>query len=374
MVDRRAFLQLTGFAALGGVARSAFARDELIVQGASPQELATPLSWFDREITPTPVFFVRSHFGPPAFDAGRTLTIDGMVKQTLTLSRDDLRHFPEVTVTAFLQCAGSGRAFMSPRVPGVQWDHGAMGQATWTGVRLADVLAKAGVAPEAAHLRVMGADTSPKPSVPAFIRSIPLSRALDPTTLIAYRMNGEPLTLAHGAPLRLVVPGWAGDHWVKWLTSLRLQRDEAVGFYMQTAYRVPTTPVEPGSSVAPEAMRPGTTVPVKSVIAKPADGAHTAPGKQDVVGVALSGDAAIRSVEVSIDGGQTWQAATLEGEPGAGRWQVFRFSFAREAPGTVTVMCRATDASGNVQPQAARWNPSGYFWNAWHTVSWQVAG
>ena len=191
----------------------------------APHDLGTPLDVLDRLITPSPLLFVRSHFGPPALDPARRVRISGLVRRPLELDVRALRQFPEVTLTAVLQCAGNGRALQSPRVPGVQWIHGAVGQATWTGVRLKDVLDSAGVLPGAAHVRLVGADYPPKPSAPAFIRSIPLARALDPGTLLAYRMNGEPLTLAHGAPLRLIVPGWAGDHWIKWLTDLRVQRE-----------------------------------------------------------------------------------------------------------------------------------------------------
>src|SRR5439155_3708089 len=134
---------------------------------------------------------------------------------------------------AVLQCAGNGRSLHQPRVPGVQWVHGAMGQASWTGVRLADLLGRAGVAAGAAHVQLEGADLPPKPMTPRFVRSIPLARALDPGTLVVSHMNGAPLSLGHGAPFRLVVPGWAGDHWVKWLTSIRVQTGEAEGFYMQ---------------------------------------------------------------------------------------------------------------------------------------------
>src|SRR5260370_1332734 len=131
------------------------------------------------------------------------------------LGAAELSRFKEVSLTAVLQCAGNGRSLMAPRVPGVQWVHGAMGQATWTGVRLADLLDQAGVASDAAHVRIQGADLPPKPTVPAFIRGLPVARAVDPTTQVAYRMNGEPLTLAHGAPFRLVVAGVAGHQRVK---------------------------------------------------------------------------------------------------------------------------------------------------------------
>jgi DMSO/TMAO reductase YedYZ molybdopterin-dependent catalytic subunit len=381
MIGRRAWLLATGTASLlrPSLARAddagadAGASDDFLLrQGGSPQNLATPLAYFDRLITPTSVFFVRSHFGPPALDRTRKTTFDGLVKTPLVLGIDELRaSFPEVTVTALLQCAGNARALHRPRVPGVQWGHGAMGQATFTGVRLRDVLTKMGLTKEAQHLRIVGADAPPKPTVPAFIRSLPLERAMDPTTILAYRMNGEELTLAHGAPLRLVVPGWAGDHWVKWLVGVRAQKEEMDGFYMKTAYRMPSEPVEPGAAVPPEKMRPATTFPVKSVIARPGEGKRPV-GPQEVVGLAFSGLAPIASVEVSLDEGKTFAPAKLEGEPGVGRAQVFRFRFDKKEPGRVRAIVRAKDRKGNEQPESPSWNPSGYFWNGWHSIAWEV--
>jgi DMSO/TMAO reductase YedYZ molybdopterin-dependent catalytic subunit len=371
-MNRRELLQITGAAAVLAFARRALGDDTLIVRNSAPQDLETPLDLLDRVITPSDALFVRSHFGPPALDPARTISIEGMVDKPLTLGVDDLRAFREVSVTAVLECSGNGRSLMVPHVPGGQWGHGAMGQATWTGARLADVLAKAGVGAQAAHVQVSGADRPPKPTVPAFVRSIPLARALDPSTLIAYRMNGEPLPHAHGAPFRLVVPGWAGDHWMKWLTHVRVQAEEAQGFYMQTGYRYPTEPIAPGAAVPPEKMKPVTFLPVQSVIARPADGAKLAAGKQEVAGVAFAGDAAIRKVEVSLDGGATWAAAKLEGDSAPGRWQVFRYAFTAAA-GTRTAIARATDANGKTQPEVPQWNPGGYLWNAWHRVTWVTA-
>jgi DMSO/TMAO reductase YedYZ molybdopterin-dependent catalytic subunit len=365
-------LQATGVAAL--LRSNLAAADELSLlrMGGAPQNLATPLAYFDRLITPTPVFFVRSHFGAPALDRTRKTIVDGLVTTPLTLSVDELRSsFPEVTVTAVLQCAGNGRSLQKPIVPGVQWGHGAMGQATFTGVRLKDVLTKAGLSKDALHVRMVGADAPPKPTVPPFVRSLPIERALDPTTLLAYRMNGEDLTPAHGAPLRLVVPGWAGDHWVKWLVSIRPQKDEADGFFMKTAYRMPIDAIEPGAAVPPEKMRPASTFPVKSIIARP--GTDKRPlGPQEVIGLAFSGVAPIASVEVSIDGGKTFSPAKLEGEPGIGRAQVFRYRFDQKTPGRVKAIVRAKDKKGNEQPESPAWNPSGYFWNGWHSAEWEV--
>ena len=376
MIDRRAFLRASPlFLASGRAFAAAPLASEpphtFLQNGAAPQNLATPLGYFDRLLTPTEAFFVRSHFGPPSLDANRKLTIEGLVKGPLAFTAEELRtRFKAATVTAVLQCAGNGRSFFVPRVPGVQWGNGAMGQATFTGVRLRDLLQAAGPSKEGTFVHLAGADAPPKPSVPAFIRSIPLVRAMDPSTLVAWAMNDEPLTLAHGAPLRLVVPGWAGDHWVKWLTHVKLHHEEAEGFYMQTAYKFPKQPVSPGSAVKPEDMRSVTTFPVKSVIARPSEGGKVNAGPVELAGCAFSGEAPIAKVEVSIDSGATWQLARLEGASETGRWQVWKRTIEAKV-GHTTAMVRATDRKGNAQPEQPAWNPSGYFFNAWHTVSWE---
>jgi len=380
MMRRRDFLEAGGLALLGGLTCGPAWVDaladspprSLLVHSLRPENLATPVEWFDRLVTPTDMFFVRCHFGGPAIDLGRRLRVDGLVRRPIEIGISDLEELSQVTLTAVLQCAGNGRALQEPRVPGVQWVHGAMGQATWTGVRLRDLLERAGgVTAGAAHIGLQGADLPPKPTVPAFHRSIPIERAMDPTTLVALRMNGESLPHAHGGPFRLVVPGWAGNHWVKWLSSVCVKNEEAAGFYMQTAYRLPRTPVAPGATVPPEDTVPVTTFPVKSVIARPTVGSRHPRGRQEVVGVAVSGEAPIAKVEVSMDGGATWREAKLEGEPGVGRWQVFRLRFDAR-PGRIQAVARATDARGNAQPDHAAWNPGGYFWNAWHFVEWEV--
>jgi hypothetical protein len=287
------------------------------------------------------------------------------------LTARELDAMPQTSVTAVLQCAGNGRSLHAPRVPGLQWVHGGMGQAEWRGVKLSALLEKAGVPADAQHVKTLGADLPPKPSVPTYARSIPLAKALEAGVIVATHMNGQPLPAAHGGPFRLVVPGWSGNHWMKWLRLLQPQANEADGFYQQTGYRMPKSPVAPGTAVKPADTAPATIIPIKSVIARPGDGGALKPGKAEVVGVAFSGAAGIAKVEVSTDGGKSWQAAKLEGDAGAGRWQVFRLPFDAK-PGALTAVARATDLAGNAQPEKAVWNPSGYFWNGWHSVSAQV--
>ncbi len=368
--SRRQFLLAAGAGLLGVGGRASGA--SLLELGAAPQQLETPLDAFDRLVIPNDLFFVRSHFGPPARRADRAFEIKGLVRENLRATPDDLRAMPSTSVTAVLMCAGASRSFYEPRVPGVQWGHGAMGQAEWRGVRLADLLATAGVREEAKHVALRGADGPPMPTTPPFHRSIPIARALDPATLVAYEMNGAPIPLSHGGPLRLVVPGWAADNWTKWLVEIELQKEEEPGFYMQTAYRMPNTPVKPGEAAPPGGTHPVHELPVKSVISRPIDGARVARGRSEVVGVAFSGQAEIDRVDVSTDDGRTWTPARLEGEAGLGRWQVFRASVDLKQEGAATVLARALDKSGSVQPRRPTWNPSGYFWNGWHRVSVEV--
>lgn len=345
---------------------------QLEVLGDRPAQLQTPVEYFDRLLTPNDVFFVRSHHGLPKLDLSRKLEITGLVESPLALSLEQLQKLPQTTLTAVLQCAGNGRALFSPTVAGVQWTHGAMGQAEWTGVRLAELLARAKPKAEAKHVWLVGADLAPRPATPAFHRDLPLARALAEDTLVAWQMNGEPLALSHGAPFRLVVPGWAGSYWLKWLTRLELAATEHPGFFVAKGYRTSNAPVAPGAAVPPEQLVPVAAMPVKSVIARPLEGSVLPPGKQDVVGVAFSGLAAIKQVEVSLDE-KTWVKAKLEGKPGLGRWQVFRATVEVKAGTAPRVVSRATDLAGNVQPRELAWNPSGYNYNAWHAVQWKVS-
>jgi DMSO/TMAO reductase YedYZ molybdopterin-dependent catalytic subunit len=195
---------------------------------------------------------------------------------------------------------------------------------------------------------------------------------MDKTTIVATHMNGEPLPAAHGGPFRLVVPGWSGNHWMKWLKVLQPQPQEQEGFYQKTGYRMPNAPIQPGAAVKPADTGPATTFPIKSVIARPANQAMLKPGRQEIVGVAFSGVAEVGRVDVSIDGGREWKVARLEGPAGVGRWQVFRLAFDAK-PGTFVAVVRAADKNGVLQPAQAAWNPSGYFWNGWHTIAVRVA-
>ncbi|HLZ34774.1 MAG TPA: sulfite oxidase [Nitrospira sp.] len=345
----------------------------LTVRVARPFDAETPVREFASFLTANHRFFVRSHFGPPAAEAvsegNWKLRVGGLVEQSHEFTLKDLRQMEAVTLTAVVQCSGNGRAFHSPKVPGVQWERGAVGNAQWTGVRLRDVLAKAGVHPGARHVQFRGADRPVVGSVPLFVRSIPLGKAMHPDTTLAYEMNGRPLPLLHGAPLRVITPGWMADSCLKWLTDITVQAEEAKGYYMQTAYRVPTKPVEPGASVNGRTMIPVEAMVVKSLIAAPGEGGTVKVGPVTIQGVAWGGEVRVAKVEVSMDEGKTWEPARLIGEAEPYAWRQWQFSWKARAAGTFTILCRATDENGETQPATTPWNPSGFLWNGWDRVS-----
>ncbi len=254
----------------GGLSgQQALPKERLIARSTRPQDLETPASLLDSWITPNDLFYVRSHFYTPSIDeTAWTLVIDGEVEKPQTLTLADVRRVPSATVVATLECAGNGRAFFDPPVAGVQWEKGAVGNARWTGVRLRDLLRSAGLKPAAQHLWLDGADTGVG-RAPDFVRNLPLEKALDPDTLLAYEMNGQMLPVPHGFPLRAIVPGWEGAYSVKWLTHIRVSDREHEGAFVQGGYRYPRRPVAPGATVAAAEMEPLKGMVVKSIISSP---------------------------------------------------------------------------------------------------------
>ncbi len=351
--------------------------DRLIVRVARPLDAETPVQEFVSYLTPNSRFFVRSHFGPPSqeqlSEENWQLRVTGLVDRPLTLTLRDLKQFETVTITAVVQCSGNGRALYRPKTPGVQWERGAVGNARWTGVRLRDVLAKAGLQTNGLHVQFQGADRPVAATVPLFVRSIPIEKALHPDTILAYEMNGRPLPLLHGAPLRVVTPEWLADSCIKWLTDITVQQDEAQGYYMQTAYRYPTRPVAPGEVIAASDLKPVEAMVVKSLIAQPREGATLKPGPVTIQGVAWTGEGRIVRVEVSLDEGRAWEPARLIGEAQPYAWRQWQYIW-QASSGTKTILCRATDDRGQIQPKASPWNPSGFLWNGWDCVIVTVGG
>jgi DMSO/TMAO reductase YedYZ molybdopterin-dependent catalytic subunit len=329
----------------------------------------------DSWITPIEHFYVRSHLPvPPTLDASAwTLQVDGEVNTPVTLSIEELRKLPAVTVTSTLECAGNGRAFFDPPVAGIQWGKGAVGTARWTGVRMADVLKRASVKATGRFVAMNGADR-PLGTMPDFVRQLPIDKALHPDTVIALEMNGQPLPPLHGFPLRAVIPGWEGAYSIKWLTNLTVLDRESDSFWVATAYRYPTRRVAPGATVDAKDMAPLTGLAVKSLITKPLDGATIAPGAVDVAGFAWAGETDIARVDVSTDDGATWQPARLVGERARYTWRRFEFTFTASKPQSYLIHARAADAGGRVQPMSPPWNPSGYLWNAPDSVRIEIKG
>ncbi len=368
---RRSFLFLTAGGML--LAEDKEKRD-MIVVSKRPEDLEMPLSGFSDYITPIEHFFVRTHVYVPTVDLNQwRLTIGGEVANPLTLTMDDLKKMPSTELIAVVECAGNGRTFYDPTVAGAQWAYGSVGNARWRGVRLADVLKKAGIKPSGVEVLFDGADV-PIGKMQDFRRTITAKKALDPNTLLAYEMNGETLPVKHGFPLRLIAPGWASDSWCKWLTTLTVLDKEFDGFWMKNAYRRPDHPVAPGTALTPEEMVPVTSLKVKSVIAAPLSGAVVPPGQPVTFkGVAWGGDTGpISMVDISVDGGRTWRQAELGREKSQFGWRQWQFTWTPPRESYYNVMARAKDIAGNIQPAVEEWNPSGYSWNVVQAIGINV--
>jgi sulfite oxidase len=238
----------------------------MILHNDRPEDLETPLPYFNEWLTPNDVFFVRQHLPRPVIqEADFRLSVRGRVSREIQLSVTDLRKLPQYTVAAVLECTGNGRGFFRPRVPGIQWGRGAIGNAEWSGPRLSEVLKLAGADVQAAYVTSNGADIGVA-KTPDFIRSLGMRKALDQSTLLAPRMNGEVLSPLHGFPFRLIVPGWDGTSWVKWVNSLSVDNEPDRGFFMNPAYRFPKHAVAPGTPVNPADLEVIEAMPVKSYI------------------------------------------------------------------------------------------------------------
>jgi sulfite oxidase len=341
-------------------------KDKLIVRSPRPINLETPLKELAAPITPNDVFFVRSNYDGAEIDPAQyTLKVDGDVDSPVTLRLDDLRRLDQVTQVITLECAGNGRGFYSPRAAGIQWETGAVGTAAWKGVRLADVLRLAKPRPTASHVVPNGNDAPPTPQAPDFIRSHPLWKAMEPHTMIALEMNGQPLPHLHGGPARLIVPGWIGSASIKWLTQLTLADQEWNGPFMQRSYRSPRGE-DPKDSYSLQSLE------CKSLIMSPTDRSQVPAGSQTVSGYAWAGEGVVTGVDVSTDGGKAWTPAALAGPAHRYGWRRWEYVWAAPS-GAHTIMARATDSLGRVQPAARARDPQGYRWNVIHAVRVDVA-
>ncbi len=343
----------------------------LIKLSYRPPNYETPLEYFNQPVTPNDAFYVRYHNSViPEVDAATwNLSVGGdgakaAAQYTLTSLQSSFEH---VELFAVNQCSGNRRGLSDPRVQGIQWGYGAMGNARWKGVRLRDVLEKSGSRKEALEVAFNGADAGVVEKTPDFIKSIPIWRALDENTLLAWEMNGEPLPHWNGFPLRLVVPGWTGTYWIKHLTSIELRTEPLDGFWMNPAYRIPKgrfALVDRFISQETEANTPITEMVVNSLITNLAGGEAVAAGQPlDVKGLAWDGGYGIASVEVSTDAGQSWRPATLGEDLGRFSFRPWSYRFAPPA-GTHSLMVKATNGLGASQPSIPIFNAAGYHHNA----------
>ncbi len=387
-ITRRDLLKAAGVAgamtAAGAVPSSLFGGQErlvrfpektdLILLTSRPPNLETPLHHFKELVTPNNAVFVRWHLSniPTTVDlAAWRIKVGGHTERELALSMEDLRSFEKIGYTAVIQCSGNGRSFFSPVIPGAQWRHGAMGNVTWAGARLKDILAKAGIKAGAVEVAFDGLDSGTFPKVPDFVKSLAVDKAIEDDIMVAYEMNGEPLTMLNGFPARLIVPGWFAPYWVKSLTDVIVLPKKFEGFWMDPAYRIPDT----DCACVPPGEKPKKTVPIarmntRSLVIEPAEGSVMAVAKPaEIMGIAFSGGYSIKDVVVSVDGGKKWGQARLGKDLGRYSWIQWYFPWKPEKPGTYTIMARATNSIGESQPFEILWNPAGYRLNKVETVS-----
>ena len=349
-------------------------KGSMILQRTRPPLLETPMDVFDRGVfTPNDQFYVRWHWAviPSSVDVNVfRLSVRGHVNQALSLSIDELLRLPRVELTAVNQCSGNSRGFFLPRVPGAQWAHGAMGNAKWTGVRLKDVLDRAGVKPGAVQVRFNGLDEPVVSDGPDFKKSLEIDHARDGEVIIAYAMNGVQLPLLNGFPLRLIVPGWYSTYWVKMLSDIEVLDKPDDNYWMAVAYTIPDTPhanIMPGQ--AGVKFVPINRMPPRSFFTNVADGKSFAVGSKAFArGIAFGGDAGVAKVEFSPDSGKSWLPARLGDDYGKYSFRRWRADFTLAEKGDHSLMVRCTNLNGDVQPDVTNWNYGGFMRNVIETV------
>ena len=345
-----------------------------------PPNYETPIEYFRTAITPNDAFFVRYHLPViPEVDAKTWKVVvggegaNGQAEITLA----ELKRMPAFEVVAVNLCSGNRRGLFQPHVAGVEWGYGAMGCARWKGARLKDLLDKVGIKKEAIEVVFNGADGPIVEKTPDFIKSIPVWKAIEETTLVAYEMNGQPLPHFNGFPARIVVPGWTGTYWMKHVTSITAVTKPESGFWMNPAYRIPLGKfplVARFTTQDTEVNTPITEMVVNSLITSHAQGASINVGAPVTVGgIAWDAGYGLRVVEKSTDGGKTWASATLGEDLGRFAFRSFTFSFTPKARGKQTVMARATNKIGQTQTTELIHNPAGYHHNVIHSLTFNVA-
>jgi DMSO/TMAO reductase YedYZ molybdopterin-dependent catalytic subunit len=350
----------------------------LVLQRSRPPLLETPFEVFDQGIfTPNDRFYVRWHLAniPSVIDPGTfRLDVRGHVKRSISFTLDDLvRKFKPVEIAAVNQCSGNSRGFFAPRVAGGQWANGAMGNALWRGVSLKALLDRAGVKAGALQVRFNGLDTGILPQTPDFMKSLDLDHSLDGEVMVAYAMNGKPLPLLNGYPLRLVVPGWYATYWIKMLNDIEVLDKPDDGFWMTRAYLIPDTPladIVPGQQGVK--LIPINRMVPRSFFTNVKDQAQIKLGEATTVrGIAFGGDRGLAKVLFSADGGSHWQEARLGPDHGKYSFRQWTVDLRPSSMGPQTLMVKALNTAGTSQPERANWNGSGFMRNVVESVSVQ---
>lgn len=331
-----------------------------------PPNLETPLHFFRYDLTPNEAFFVRWHLaGIPAEVDTQSfrLEIGGFVQHPLSLSLQDLRtKFPQRKMVAACVCSGNARSLFKPRVAGAQWVNGGMGNAEWTGVALSDILKYAGAKQGSCTISFNGLDKPPMDVTPDFVKSLNYDHANDGEVMIAYEMNGRPLPLLNGFPLKLVVPGWYATYWVGMLNEIKVHSDTFHGYWMDKAYLVPrgkTNGDEQPDKLAKD-MEPISRIAIRSFFVSPVPGTEIETGKpQTIEGLAFDDGTGINTVELSSDSGQHWQPASLQPSLGKYSWRRWTYDFTPASNGSHKLWVRAGNTAGQTQPWQ-QWNRSGY--------------
>jgi DMSO/TMAO reductase YedYZ molybdopterin-dependent catalytic subunit len=331
-------------------------KQKMRILSEKPLNAETPLERLRSWITANSVFFSRNQGEIPAEPVSLDtweLLVEGNVKQALRLTFGELLGMAKATAGNTLECSGNSRSLLQEAARGNPWTVGGVGNAVWGGVWLKDVLEKAGLTENAGHVAFEGFENPLGSAGIKFIRSIPVEKAMA-STMLAYEMNGEPLPLKHGFPLRGLALGWTGANCVKWLHRITVLEQPYQGFYMDKVYRVFEKDREPETGSVVTAMK------LKSIITRPADGETLSPGTVIVLGAAWGGESRVDRVDVSTDAGKTWQACELVGPSEPFSWRQFQFRWEVKEKGSYLLMTRATDTDGKQQPMAAVWNVLGY--------------
>jgi sulfite dehydrogenase len=338
-----------------------------------PPCLETPWEYFKHDLTPNEAFYVRWHLQTlPTIDVNTwKLKLGGHINKPLELSLADLRKMPSSSIVAVNQCSGNSRGLFQPQIPGAQWGNGAMSNAKWTGVKLADVLKLAGVKEGAVEVTLKGLDKGGPETVPDYVKSIPLAEAMRADVLLAYDMNGAEMPPLNGYPLRLVVPGWFATYWVKAIGEINVVNKPFDGYWMQKAYRIPKGDlVDKPGNLAKETI-PIHKMLVRSFFVLPSNASSVPSGKPtSLEGIAFDGGSGIKAVEVSDDGGKTWKAATLGDDLGGYSFRRWRLNWTPAKAGEHKLLVKATANSGETQPMQVGWNRAGYLRN--HAESWTL--